>query len=266
MLYAIASSNSSCVRGGNAATAAISGCGAGSMREAVERISGPVCQVNNSSTLLFRASPSSRSRKRRRLMLVWRWTSIGFPPRERRNRPAAPMDRASPPPSSDSPSASAFAINRGISANTPTRLMASPSSPIAAVSSSPLRWRRIRLNNRCSSMRASMSGSGEGIGLLGGTGHKAHHRPHQERQERFVENSGLERAPQGARKHEVMVIVPILRDRHAHQQIEDLDRRHVLPEPLEEMVRVVPLAAAERLQEGLLGLLDPAGVQRRKLQ
>jgi len=71
-----------------------------------------------------------------------RWTSIGLPPRERRKRPAAPIDRASPAPSSEIPPAKAFAINTGISAKASTETIASLSSPITAVSSSPLRWRR----------------------------------------------------------------------------------------------------------------------------
>ena len=97
-------------------------------------------------------------------------------------------------------------------------------------------------------------------------GHKAHHRPHQQWQIRLVENAGLEGAPHSAGKHEVMVVVKIFRDGHAHQQIEDLDRRGVLPEPLEEMVRVVPLATRDRHKEGRFGRLKAAGIHRRKLQ
>jgi hypothetical protein len=58
-----------------------------------------------------------------------------LPRSERRNRPAAPIDSASPPPSRESPPAKAFAISTGISAKTPTAAIASPSAPVAAVSS-----------------------------------------------------------------------------------------------------------------------------------
>jgi hypothetical protein len=64
-----------------------------------------------------------------------------LPPRERRKRPAAPIDSASPAPSSEIPPAKAFAISTGISEKTSTAEIASPSSPITAVSSSPVRWR-----------------------------------------------------------------------------------------------------------------------------
>ena len=62
MLCVIASSRSSCDRGGKAATAAMSGCGVGSIRFAVERISGPVCQVISKSSLFLMLNPSSFSR------------------------------------------------------------------------------------------------------------------------------------------------------------------------------------------------------------
>jgi hypothetical protein len=77
-------------------------------------------------------------------------------------------------------------------------------------------------------------------------GHIAHHRPHQQRQIRLVENPGLEGAPHGAREHEIVVVVPIFRDRYRHQQIEDLDGRRGLPERQEQVVRQVPLAAPYR--------------------
>jgi hypothetical protein len=64
-----------------------------------------------------------------------------LPPSERRKRPAAPMESASPALSSEIPPAKAFAINTGLSAKTSTAAIASPSSPITAVSSSLLRWR-----------------------------------------------------------------------------------------------------------------------------
>src|SRR5271169_6215101 len=53
-------------------------------------------------------------------MLVCRWTSIGLPPRERRKRPAAPIESASPAPSREIPPAKAFAISTGMSAKTST--------------------------------------------------------------------------------------------------------------------------------------------------
>jgi uncharacterized protein (DUF433 family) len=65
----------------------------------------------------------------------------GDKPSERRKRPAAPIDSASPAPSKEIPPAKAFAISTGISEKTSTAEIASPSSPITAVSSSPVRWR-----------------------------------------------------------------------------------------------------------------------------
>jgi hypothetical protein len=47
----------------------------------------------------------------------------------------------------------AFAISTGISAKTSTAAIASPSAPIVAVSSSPLRRRRMRLKSWCSSIK-----------------------------------------------------------------------------------------------------------------
>src|SRR5207249_2527706 len=61
-------------------------------------------------------TPSSFKRYRRRFAPVCRCTSIGFPVSDRMNRPAAPMDKASPAPWSDRPSARAFASILGISA------------------------------------------------------------------------------------------------------------------------------------------------------
>src|SRR6516225_5410022 len=133
-------------------------------------------------------------------MLVWRCTSIGLPPRERRKRPAAPIDNASPPPSSDSPPAKAFAIRTGMSAKT---------SP--------------------------------------------------------AENPLLKGAPDRARKHEVMVVMEVLWDRHAQQQIEGLDPRRIFPQPLVEVVGLVPLATPYRRQERCFGRRDPAGILRGEL-
>jgi hypothetical protein len=63
-----------------------------------------------------------------------------------------------------------------------------------------------------------------------------------------------------------MVVMEILRDRHAHQQIEDLGRGRVFPHPLEKMVRLVPLATRDRHQEVRLGRLETAGIERLDLQ
>ena len=60
--------------------------------------------------------------------------------------------------------------------------------------------------------------------------HIAYDRPHQQRQISLVENPGLEGAPHRAGEHKVVVVVPVLLDRHRHQQIEDLDRRRGLPQ------------------------------------
>jgi len=98
------------------------------------------------------------------------------------------------------------------------------------------------------------------------TGHVAHHRPHQQRQIFLVEHAGLEGAPHEGGKNEVVIVMEILGNRHAHQEIEGLDRRHVLPEPLEQMVRLIALAARDRHQERRLGRVDPAGIERRELQ
>ena len=48
-------------------------------------------------------------------------------------------------------------------------------------------------------------------------GHKSHHRPHHSLEELLVEDSLLKGAPYGAREHEIMVVMEVLRDRHAQQ-------------------------------------------------
>ena len=86
--------------------------------------------------------------------------------------------------------------------------------------------------------------------------HIAHDRPHQQRQIRLVEDSRFESAPHRARKHEVMVVVPVLLDRDRHQQIEHLDRRCGLPQREEDVVGQVPLAAPDSHQPGRFGRLE----------
>ena len=66
----------------------------------------------------------------------------------------------------------------------------------------------------------------------------------------------LEAAPEVAREQEVVIVERVLRQRHAHQQVERLDARHVVPQPQEDVVGLVGLAAAAGLQEGLLVRLD----------
>ena len=53
-----------------------------------------------------------------------------------------------------------------------------------------------------------------------------------------------------------MVVEGVLRQGHAHQQVERLDRRNMVPEPQEDVVGLVGLAATAGLQEGLLRRLD----------
>ena len=65
-------------------------------------------------------------------------------------------------------------------------------------------------------------------------------------------------APEVAGEQEVVVVERVLRHRHAHQQIERLDRRDMVPQPQEDVVGLVALAAAARLQEGLLVGFDAA--------
>ena len=66
----------------------------------------------------------------------------------------------------------------------------------------------------------------------------------------------LQAAPEVAGEQEVVVVERVLRQRHAHQQVERLDRRDMVPEPQEDVVGLECLAAAARLEEGLLGGLD----------
>ena len=59
----------------------------------------------------------------------------------------------------------------------------------------------------------------------------------------------------------------ILRDRDAHQQIECLDRRRVMPQPLEQVVRLVPLAAAAPPSgRPSLAASNPPASQRREIE
>ena len=56
----------------------------------------------------------------------------------------------------------------------------------------------------------------------------------------------LQAAPEVAGEQEVVVVERVLRQRHAHQQVERLDRRDMVPEPQEDVVGLVALAAAAR--------------------
>src|SRR5690349_12182380 len=97
----------------------------------------------------------------------------------------------------------------------------------------------MRCNNPCSSISASICGSGEGIGLFGATGERVAKRTTG----RITEvKSALSRTPSSKARHivpgnmKVMVVVEILRDRDAQQQIEGLDPRRILPQPQVQVV------------------------------
>ena len=68
----------------------------------------------------------------------------------------------------------------------------------------------------------------------------------------------LQPAPEVAGEQEVVIVEGILGQRHAQQQIERLDRGDMIPQPQEDVVRLVALAPAASLEERLLVRLDAA--------
>ncbi len=154
------------------------------------------------------------------------------------NRPAAPIDSASPAPSSDKPFAQrAGDHHRDVGKFLDlTDVLAEPADrdrfivagflPGDALHQLVVFDQRVEFRGRRGDREARRI---------------PHRRAHQHRQVLLVEHAGLERAPRIAREDEVMIVDVVLRDGDAHQQIERLDRRDVLPQPLEEMVGLVAI-------------------------
>ena len=63
-----------------------------------------------------------------------------------------------------------------------------------------------------------------------------------------------------------MIIQNILRDGHSQEEVEGLDRWHMLPQPQKIMIGSVVLAPIDRGEEGVLGGLDPTLINGFELQ